>query len=348
MAERVFRVAMVGARDIVTRRAKDAPPFRNELILSHLAALETVPNAELVAICRKNAALHTEFQQRWGDRWPGAKLYTDHREMLAKERPDIVGIATPDTVREEIVLDAVRAGVKGIFLEKPMATSVEEAERIVKACADAGVPLSVNHARRWYPIYSKVRDTVRSGAIGQLSTIVATLGGARAMLFRNGPHLLDLVSYFAESDPVLASARLQPGFEHWDRYMGTGGLDAASEPGADGLIIYRNGVRAHYCGSKDTLGRFSLHLAGPLGRITVDDNFAQLETSDPATKETITRNLLPPAYQVQRFAAGWQELVDVVEHGGALVSPGSEAIKTIRIIFAFLRSNRDGSRLVEV
>ena len=348
MPNRVYRIGMVGARDIVTRAGKDSAPLRSEIVPSHLGALATIPNADVVAICRKNAALHTELMQTWGPRWPDMKLYTDHRQMFAKEKLDVVGIATPDNVRVEIVLEAVEAGVKGIFLEKPMATSLEDAELIVKTCEDAGVALSVNHSRRWYPIYHKVREVVRSGAIGPLSTIIATFGGPRAMLFRNGPHILDTVSYFAESEPVEVSGRLQKGFEHWDRYLGTGGLDAASEPGADGMIFYANGVRAHYCGSKETLGKLSFHLAGPLGRITVDDNFAQMESMLPNTKETVLRNLVPPRHQVQGTGAAWQELLDAVEHGGELVSSGREAMKTIRIIFGFLRSNRDGSRLVGV
>ena len=209
-----YRVGIVGARDIVGRAPGPAPPpFRNEIILSHVASLALIPSAELAAVCRLDPTLHTQFESDWGGRWPSARLYTDYKEMLAQEDRDLLGVATPDNYHADITVDAANAGVKGIFCEKPLATRMEDADRMIRACEDNGAVLSVDHTRRWSALHHKVRDTVRSGAIGPLSTIEATLGGARAMLFRNGTHIIDSVCFYAESEPVQVFAHLEKGYD---------------------------------------------------------------------------------------------------------------------------------------
>ena len=116
--------------------------------------------------------------------------------MLARERLDILTVATSDHRHADITVDGANAGVKGIFCEKPLATTLEDADRIIQACEAEGVVVSVDHTRRWSPILHTVRDAVRSGAIGRLSTVIVTRGGHRAMLFRNGTYLIDAVCFF--------------------------------------------------------------------------------------------------------------------------------------------------------
>ena len=65
-----------------------------------------------------------------------------------------------------------------------------------------GTKMSVDHTRSWVPTYQSVRQAVREGQIGDLTRIVAHMGGSRSMLFRNGTHLVDAVCYFAEANPV--------------------------------------------------------------------------------------------------------------------------------------------------
>ena len=67
------------------------------------------------------------FKERWQDTWSDITLYTNHQEMLANENLDIVTVATSDHRHADLVVDAANAGAKGIFCEKPMATSVSDA-----------------------------------------------------------------------------------------------------------------------------------------------------------------------------------------------------------------------------
>src|SRR5207247_1879985 len=123
--------------------------------------------------------------------------------------------ATPDNYHVGPVIDAANAKVKAILVEKPIATSVEDADRMIEAARKNGVRLSVDHTRSWWPSYQHARKLVRNGAIGGLTRIVVTMGGARSMLFRNGTHLVDTMEYFAESPPVWVIAAHDRGFEDY-------------------------------------------------------------------------------------------------------------------------------------
>ena len=119
------------------------------------------------------------------------------------------------------VLAALAAGARGIFCEKPLASTLEDADRIVEAVEGAGAHLLVDHTRNYEPAYTGALERVQAGDLGRLTRIVAYLGGRRAMLFRNATHLLGAVRLFAgggrsgwwpRSTPDSSStARLTPG-----------------------------------------------------------------------------------------------------------------------------------------
>ena len=351
MANKTYRVGIVGLGIHISANAPtEAPaPFRNEVIVSHVASLAHLPNVDIVGYCDLVPKLLDHFKENWGARWPNAKPYTDYKEMLDRENLDIVGVVTSEYLHADITVDAAQAGVKGILCEKPMATTMEDANRMIKACDDNGAALAVDHTRRWHPRYHKVREAVRSGAIGPLGTIVATKGGPRAMLFNNGTHLIDMVCFFAESEPTQVFARLEDGYEGYAAYTNNSSKDPANDPGLSGFILFENGVRALYCGEKNTFEMFSFQLSGPDGQVYVDDSTSTMLVNDPDTRRgQLKATIHPDQYQVHGIAAAYQELIDVIENGGESVSSGREARKTLKIMLGFLRSQQEGSRLIDL
>ena len=104
------------------------------------------PEINLIAGADRDQKRLKAFSERYGK----VALYTDAAEMLCTEDFDIVAIATNTKGRADLTCLAVACGVKGITTEKPMVHKLEEADRMVEACADAGVPLCcgaipVNH-----------------------------------------------------------------------------------------------------------------------------------------------------------------------------------------------------------
>lgn len=85
---------------------------------------------------------------KFSKRWKVHGLYADYKEMLSREKLNIVSVCTPSGTHSQIAVDAAKSGVKAIFCEKPIATSVPEARKIVDACKKHGMYLTVNHSRR--------------------------------------------------------------------------------------------------------------------------------------------------------------------------------------------------------
>ncbi|MBM3932942.1 MAG: Gfo/Idh/MocA family oxidoreductase [SAR202 cluster bacterium] len=347
-----YRVGIVGGTWIAASAPKAPPPYplKNQIIVSHASCLALNPRAEVAALCDLKPELLEDFKKTWGAKWPKANVYTSYKEMLAKEKLDALTVVTPDNLHANITVDAANAGVRAIFCEKPIATSLEDADRMIDACLKNGTLLVVGHTRRWAPLYHKVRDTIRAGSIGQLSSIVATLGGPRAMLFRNGTHMLDAVSFFADSEPVQVFARLEDGFDHWDRYKGDGGREPANDPGVSGFIIFKNGVRTHYAGMKNTLATYTVQLSGPNGQINfgLEDRTAELQTAGPGPGDLLRLTLRPDFFQVHGLVAAYEEMFDILEKGGQSISSATEGRKVLQIMLGFLKSHQEGGRLVTV
>ena len=357
MGQSRYRVGIVGATWIAVRRVEDPPPpfgndIGNAISISHAATLGVMPDLELVAVCDLVPELLDDFKETWDNELPDANTYTDYREMLAQENLDILVVATSDNRHADIVVDGAEAGVKGILCEKPLATSLEDADRMIRVCRERGVPLHINHNRRWNPLMHMIRDEIRSGLIGTLGSIVVSHGGPRAMLFRSGTHMIDAICFFAESEPNQVFGVLENGFDDWDRYRGDGGKLPENDPSASGMIVFENGVRALYDGSKDTiLSSDFMRLRGSEGEISFNLDArgpAVVRKYDEDARTPITHTLHPVQYQVQGLAATYSELIEVIENGGTGVSTATEARKTLRIMLGFLKSQQEGNWLVDV
>jgi len=340
---------------------------------SHAAAYACIPNVRVVAVCDIVPELMEKFVATWGTTWSPIAMYTDYREMLAHEHLNIISVVTSDHRHADIVVDAVEAGVRGVFCEKPIATSLADADRMIEACERRGIPLSIDHTRRWYPEYHNVRNLIRSGTIGTLRRIVATMGGPRAMLFRNGTHLIDMICFLAESDPAWVFAELDDEFaDYGAAYRGDGGRDPATDPGGSGYIHFKNGVRAFCNASKGTHAGSSFDLLGTEGRIFINDTEARLWTIDSTSKALVGRPLRAGYQMKTGILAAIEELIDLMEHGergdrsgsgggrsgestaGRTmvgregVSPGREARKTLEIILGMLTSQARGNVRVDL
>jgi predicted dehydrogenase len=128
---------------------------------NHAVVYSRLPGVELVAVCDQNEERAREVAERYGAR----AYYTDYEKVLADPEITAVSIATPDFAHAEIALAAAQVG-KHILCEKPLATTVEEAQAIVDAAARAGVKLMVDFHNRVNPPFAAAREQVRSGAIG--------------------------------------------------------------------------------------------------------------------------------------------------------------------------------------
>ena len=311
----------------------------------HAEGLVGLDNVRLAAGCDLNPRTREEFKARFQDTWAGIALYDDYRQMLEAEKPDILTIATPDNVHARPVLDAVEAGVKAIFCEKPLATSLEDARAMRQAVNDAGVLFSVDHTRRWTPAWRRLRELLAEGAVGEVQYLVGTLSGKRGSLFRNGTHLIDALCYLAGARPQWVFAELERGYEDHTEYRGDGGADPSLEPSASGYIHFANGVRAFYTGtSKKTAGpKWHFEIVGSKGKIVGNKElFLQRDgkTEPIAAPE--------PANGLTGIPAGVRELAEALDGGGTTSSPMEAAWDVVQVIFGFIESQRRGNARVDL
>ena len=320
---------------------------------SHGYAYARAPECELVAVCDINPDVFARFYERAEIERGGLAEYTDYREMLAQEKLDVVSVATPDHLHVDPVCDASNAGVRGILCEKPLATTLADADRIVETIERNNTQLSVDHTRSWIPSHQAVRQAIRDGEIGSLTRIIAHMGGKRSMLFRNGTHLVDAVCFFADAAPVWVIAAHERGFEDYGPvYDGQGGKDPQYDPGSTIIVEFANGVRGIINSAKLTPQIFEFDLQGPGGRFWLTDQqctfwkSAQPEGRGELTDFSAGRGYADPFGE--NLIPAVQELVQMITSGAPSSSPAGRGRDTLEIMIAALKSQVEGSAKIQL
>jgi predicted dehydrogenase len=276
------------------------------------------------------------------------RTYTDFGEMMEREDADLVSIATSDHAHADLCVKAAESGARAILCEKPIATTLADADRMIEACEAHGIPLSIEHTRRWDPRHLTARRLLRQGDLGPVRTVTVEMFTPRAMLFRNGTHHIDLIPFFAEQNAEWLIADLEEGFEGYTEYAGDGGRDPDLEPDASAYIHCAGGVRAFVNTYKTELSGSQVAITCEDGRIEVSDRDARVLRSS-SHFEWSAADLQVDSFRYERQLAAVHELIHVLENPGTeLVSSGREARKTLEIILAMLASNADGNRRIDL
>jgi predicted dehydrogenase len=187
-AVRPIRIAMIGCG----RAAREL----------HLPALARVPEIEVVAVAAPSRADVEDVRRRFGI----ARGATDYAELVDDDSIDAVCVATPTLAHAEPTLAALAAG-KHVMVEKPLAVSLDECQRLVEAARGAGVRAAVGYTLRWHPQVTRLRQLVRGGELGEVRLVRSTATGPHA--FRDEPAW--------RSDPAHAGGALAiAGVHHLD------------------------------------------------------------------------------------------------------------------------------------
>ena len=162
------------------------------------------PLAKLKAVVSRTPERARQIGERFGANW-----YTDYREMLEAEKEvQTVSIANRDAEHQEPAIACAEAG-KDIFLEKPMAPTLEEIDEIITAVEKNGVRLMVNFSLHFDPTYLAAYERIQAGEIGEVLTMFArrngtTLGAQHYgqwsdILISTGIHELEAMTWYAGS-----------------------------------------------------------------------------------------------------------------------------------------------------
>ncbi len=205
------------------------PPY------SHGGGFYESERTDLVACSDFREDLMDAFGEKYGV--PSARQYTDFREMVARQNPDIVSVATHVERHAEVVIGLAEAGVKAIYCEKGLAASLGEANAMAEACNRSGAILNMGAQRRYHPGFRKMKEIIDSGELGPVQNLVMTYS---AGLFDHGCHVVDLLTYLI-GDPhavwVQGHAPASDAVREGDVY--------SDDPGGDGVMLFDNGVTAY-------------------------------------------------------------------------------------------------------
>ncbi|MYC95190.1 MAG: Gfo/Idh/MocA family oxidoreductase [Caldilineaceae bacterium SB0661_bin_32] len=339
-SDKVYRAGIIGLTGIGQSPPRyDLWSTRHPQPHSHASAYAAHPRAQVVAVCELVPELLTQYDKNWGP----AAHYSDYRAMLERENLDILSVVTSDHLHAQMVVDAAEAGVPAIFCEKPLATTLADADRMLAAVEQNGTVICVDHGRRWDPFWRQALSIIEEGRIGSLTRISAHLGGERAMLFRNGTHLVDTVCMYADAAPDWLIGAMEEGYEDRTEYLGDGGHDPATDPGASAYLHFTNGVRAHIEVSQRTLVNFELDLLCTNGRIRISNTEALVYlTSAERPYEVTSRQLGGSVDYRSAMVNAVDELIHLIENGGESISSGRRALHSLEIMIAIMRSQASG------
>ena len=309
----------------------------------HLRAYKAM-GWRVVALCDINAAAARERQ---GAYYPKADVYSDHRELLAREDIDVVDISTHPIIRPPLIRDALNAG-KHVLSQKPFVLSLDEGKKLVALARRKKRKLAVNQNGRWAPYFSYVRELVKGGHLGEITSVDMTLawdhtwieGTAferlhHVILYDFAIHWFDMVScLFGEQKPtgVVASLAKAPG-QRLPHPMS-----------AQAQVTYPRGQASLAFRGHTKHGNFEqLLVTGETGTYQAtgkicDPNQIRLITAKGESHPVLTGHWFPDG-----FAGSMGELLCAIEEDREPENSAANNLRSLALCFAALESTRSGN-----
>jgi predicted dehydrogenase len=166
----------------------------------------------------------------------GVRAYADYRMMLEAEPLDLVTIAVPTRLHREVAEEAAAHGVH-LFVEKPLAGSVEDAQAIIDAARAAGVKLGVGHIERFNPAILQLKVELDAGRLGRMFQLHARRVGPFPPRVEDVGVVFDLATHELNIMEYLANARVVSLYAETEREIHEQHEDLLS-----GVIKFDNGV----------------------------------------------------------------------------------------------------------
>jgi predicted dehydrogenase len=256
---------------------------------------------------------------------------------MAKARPDIVSVCTPDATHEAVLGDVLSGdGVRAVLAEKPLALSLEGAQRAVAAARSRGVVLAVNYSRRYSRRLGDVKALIESGKLGAIQKVA---GLYTKGVMHNGSHWFDLARW------LVGEVRAVRGFD--------GGDGAVDDPTLDAWLRFDNGATGFLQGcSADAYAVFEMDILGTLGRVRIVDLGHRIELSHVAPSprysgyDALHGDAPLEGDLEDTMVRAVEDLVACVREGREPLCRGEDGVAALRIASALIESAREAREIV--
>ena len=319
----------------------------------HIEIIRQNPEVvRLVAVVEPVESIREEYSKL------GIDCFPNLTEMFSQCKPDGVLLATPNQLHVENGLEVIEHKCP-ILVEKPIASTSEEAQILVAAAKDASVPILVGHHRRHNPLVAQVREIIESGRLGKIVSAHSFIWfkkpdeyyapewrrkpGAGPVLV-NGIHEIDLLRYYCgEIARVFArGSTAVRNHEVDDTLVAT--LEFSS--GALGTFNMSDSVTAPWCWELTsgenpayaTVSESSTYIGGTMGSISIPDNRVwthgerQHWMSSVETSTAPVLHIDPLIMQLRHFAS-------IIKGEDQPLVSGEEGIASLKVIEAILQSS---------
>lgn len=256
----------------------------------HAGILNSLPDARVKAICERESLLARAAKALLPKT---IAFYKDHMKMMENEELDAVFITTPIDTHSGLVVDFARADRDlSMFLEKPLASSGDEARKACEAARNLRGIHMVGFQKRFSPIFQRAKELLDNGSVGKLMFFKASSfssdvlhegaswrfsKGKGGVLLDLAPHALDLLLWlFGEPDSV-SSVKKRMYSREVDDYV-------------HAVMSFKSGLNGHIDACWSVLGyrlpELSIEVYGDKGSMTVTDDFVKLDGSDGIESRT--------------------------------------------------------------
>jgi predicted dehydrogenase len=317
-------------------RAREWPTAHLWLPYSHCSAITATAGAILAAVCDVDPAAVADALRRHG---PGA-CYGDIDTMLSNESLDVLAIATRTRERGAVIRRALQAGVRALYCEKPLSNSLEDADALTDLIERRGVAFVYGTKRRFMPAFHDVRERIRAGEIGEVTTITVRFGSGS--LLWSSPHAVDVAMFFANDAPI---ERVQADLS-MDRTDLKGSVVDADPILQCATIHFDGGVRAILLAGEG----YDVQIIGRDGIVTMDADGYRVRWRRPLRGGDfgwlLDESIDPPAPTSSGTQQSIAGLVGSVRHG---IHPGYDirmALRNQEILFAMMESELAGGKAV--
>jgi predicted dehydrogenase len=245
---------------------------------SHMEAIKALEQIEIAAVMDVDFSRAQATSEEFGGR-----ACANMDDLLVDESVQAVHVCTPHYQHVDQVVAAARAG-KHVLVEKPMALTVADCDRMIVASKEAGKLLMVGQALRYWPIYRQVREMVRSGKIGAVGHQMRRRysrfdpgeghwyldpeKGGNCVLYAFGPHEYDVLHWMIDSPVVQVYAR---GTESAERLAGQCDSYSALMTHANGAVsVLTQTISCHS-------GAWDQHVVGSQGSMFITSQKLMLD-----------------------------------------------------------------------
>ena len=320
-----YRVAIVGCGGISN---------------AHGNAWRGLPEIEIVGACDEKF----ESLKRFATEYNVQNTYNDLHQMLEKQQPDVLVIATWPSSHLKNVLEAVRCGVKGILVEKPIAVNTTQLEQMIQVTERADIRLMEAFMYRHHPLTLAVKQKIVDGAIGEVRYARSTfstglmdrrnwrlrgdLGGGAVMDL--GCYCINIIRYLVGQEPqsVWATGKFEPINNVWETLIGT--------------LDFGGGITAQLDCSFGWTWRESYEVAGTDGTLFVQSAWGN---SEGESHFTVNGETIRVVNGVNPYAAEILDLCRAVETGAPTHLPISDTLGNMRTIDALHESAHTGQSI---